>query len=427
MGKYYIENRVWYVGYTWINFDSKNISDFGSEYASEFSAFNKRAFAHNNYSGDEGEDLLYVSYTADRLNEKFQNPHYDASETHLEFKFLTNGCVNIILTMVSIDPDNFAERVKNVDEEGAGYFVASSDDIINLLHDLLQNLVNHKILECNKSSLWGIPSLLSKVPLNLKELKEFGIDPDKMYGRKTLYWSVLYVQHVISNDDKDYQKFTGIKGEIELHAALINPNCSEILKAAIGNGKFYWHGGFNECDDVKYFLEVEAVLLSKNVIVTTSIDFNTELSLILLKNSALASKASIDDLRKPNALIRTHLACTEMFIPSFSEEALIFYEKYDELEGKMIKERVRLQKESEETLLQIANTTELSKNQTKAEWVEFFLAAISAMTIFSVLQDATSFVLVDETPGPENYRLSLVLIITLAVVWLIRGLIPSKK
>lgn len=125
--------------------------------------------------------------------------------------------------------------------------------------------------------------------------------------------------------------------------------------------------------------------------------------------------------------MRTHLACNEMFTQEFSEEAKVFYEKIDALEIKTMHERIRLQKESEETLLQIANSNELSNSQKKAEWFQFFLAVISAMTIFSVLQDISSFILIDNIPNPENYRLSIVLVVSLFVVWFIRDLIPFKK
>lgn len=427
MGKYYIGNRVWYVGYTWINFDNDNIETIAKEENSAISSFDKRAFASNYYTAEEGDDILYASCSPEKLVGKFENENYDSSKTLLEFKFLTNGCVNIILTMEPKDPDGFSKLVSNLDKDGAEEFVEFNEQILEILLPLLQKLVDQKIIECNDTSLWGIPSYLSKEPLNLKKLEDFGNDPDKMHGTKTLHWSILYVQHVLSDDEADYHEFTGVKNEITLRIRSIEEDSNQTIRATIGNGKLYWNGGSNEYNDVKLFLETEAVLLSKNVIVTTSIIFNTELSLILLKDNELCAKASVDDLRKPNALLRTHLACTEMFIPALSEASLNFYEKYDELEGKMIHNRIHLQKESEETLFQIANSTELTKNAKKAAWFQFFLVVISAMTVFSVLQDISSFVLIDSSPEPENYRLSFVLVVSVLLGWLIYDYIPTKK
>jgi hypothetical protein len=437
MQKFYIENRIWYVGYTWINFDDQKISEIAALQDLNLTMFEARAFTFNNYAGTNSDDMLYASYTADKLYGKFQNQDYDPSKTHLEFKFLKNGCVNIILTMEPKERDGFSNVIDKLDQDGGEYFEKYNDDILDLLLLLLQTLVTPKdekngaIIECNKTSLWGIPSLLSKKPLDLKKLSEFGLDPKNMLGTKTLHWSVLYNQNIVSKDEDDYRRFKDVEGqefeEIQLRTIPTLDSASNSIKATLGWGKKYWNGGSNELNDVKNFLEVDSVNLSKIVMLATSIYFNTELSLILLKDTDLSNRASVDQLRKPNALIRTHLSYTEMFTQEFSEEAKTFYEKIDQLESKTMQERIRLQKESQETLLELANTTEVGKSQVKAEWFQFFLAVISAMTIFSVLQDITSFVFVSETPSPEDFRLSIVLIVSMVVIWFLRDLLPLKK
>lgn len=428
MNKFYIENRIWYVGYTWINLDSKNIKTYAAEHKDKFETFKAGSFGSNNYINESNGDseLLYLSYSAKHLRGLFKTEHYDSEKTFLEFKFLTNGCVNVILTLIPKDPSNFAERVKHIDAEGAGTTVSFNDDILSLLVPKLQDFVSNGIIECHDLSLWGIPALLSEEKLDLNNIEAFAKEPKTMHGRKTLYWSVLYVQNIISDDPADRANFDGVREELVVNKTLKDSPARESFTCLIGNGKMYWEGNENEKEDVLCFLEGESVLLSRTTIMSVSIDYNTELSLILLKDEEMSAKVSVDKLRKPIALLRTHLACSEMFVPNFSEEVLDFYERYNKLESEWIRDRMVQQKEAEETLLQIANITVITKNETHAEWFQFFLVTISALTIFSVIQDAASFVLYDDSSNTISQREFLFGIVLVSVTVMIYFNSPWK-
>lgn len=283
MSKYYIENRIWYLGYTWINFDTDKISTLRHERASTLTEFEARSFAFNNYA--DGTDMIYASFDASKLEGRFKNPHFNASKTLLEFKFLKNGCVNIILTMQASDNPNFCSHIDKLDQEGGEYFEAYNEDILDLLLPLLQSLVyaeqtkkqkkkknkkTNTLIECNDTSLWGIPSLLSKIPLDLSKISDFAMDAKSMHGTKTLHWSVLYNQHIISNDEADYKSFIGAQSQeftdISLGTIPTSHKESYAIQTTIGWGKKYWNGTEDELLDIKNFLEVDSVNLSKIVI-----------------------------------------------------------------------------------------------------------------------------------------------------------------
>jgi hypothetical protein len=447
--KYYIENHIWYIGYIWIDLESKMLKELSDEYGTNCEVMDARSYRYNNYAGDD-QEIIYISYSPKHLQDRFKADLFDPNQTRLELKFMTNGCVNIVLTFVPKEPDTFSEFVKDMDAKGAETISSFRSDMLSFILDLLQKFIDRKIIECSETSLWGIPKLLSKektnnetLPrriiallskektnkekINFGAIDKYATGSDDMHGRTDRRWSALYDQSIISDDPKDLESFLDVRKEVTLRKTLKDSSSKDQIKCHFGNGKTFWEGGDNECDDIHCFLEAEAVLLSYVTIMSVSITFNTELSLILLKDKERCAKASVDDLRQPIVLLRTHLACTEMFIPSFSENLLKYYEIYEELESKWLKNRMIQQKEAEETLMQIANAAEVSKEETKAELLQFFLAAISAMTIFSVIQDVSTFILVDDSPDSEAPRWSLfsiILSLVLIVVFMNR---PSKK
>lgn len=419
--KCYIENRIWYIGYTQINFDA--IHDDVVLYENRL--IEKRSFAFAT-----SDNILYISFK-DKLKGLFQNNHYSAVD--LEFKFLNNGCVNIILAMVPNEVENFGQRVENLDEEGAEFYEVFTDDILYIMMPLLQYLVNNKIIECHDTSLWGIPSLLSKNGLDFDNLNDFGKDLDQMYGTKTLYYSVLYFQHVLSSDDHDYSFFKDEDSQPYDDISLRLPskrNSSDRLNIGFAWARKFWNTDSHNIDDVKYFLEVESIYLSKYVILSTSIIFNTELSLVLFRNKHVREDASVDALRLPNALVRTHLASTEMYTQLFFEESKKFYRKIELFEFDDMQKRIKLQEESEETMLLIADSIEMGNDNAKAEWLQFFLVFLSGLTMFSVSQDVVSFTLVGDgstTPklNPDRVNFFLGLFIFIIII-LVLFVLPKK-
>lgn len=423
MNKFYLENRIWYVGYTWLNLEidiatiNDNLPSLG--WGKSHVSIDYTSHLFNPYGST---DLLKVRFSNALLQGHFSNDFYEESQTALCFKFLKNGCVQIELLFQPKIGASFTERIARLDAEGAKTFDAYNDAILKFLLPLLQLLINTNVLVCSSNSLWGIPNLLSKSTnkLDYSRIKDFAIDEKTMHGNKTLFYSVLYIQHVISDEACDYNQFLTSN----------NKRCKEYespVKFAITWGCKAWH--HTNIEDIQEHLEVEAIHLSKIVIIAASINYNTELSLILLKDNELRDNASVDELRSPIALIRTHVAYTEISTQDFSEDAKQFYEIIEEHESKKMHERIRLQKESEDTLLQIANVSELTNNQTKADWFQFFLATISVLTIFSVMQDVASFVFIkeDDIPPAEILRTSLITIIFLLVILVIQRFMPSIK
>lgn len=425
MSKFYIENRIWYIGYSWIdlsvNKDEISNGLLNSKLISEQSQINIRPFLFNNY---EVNDLLVVSYEKQHLKNQFINNYFEINT--IEIKFLKNGCAQIESVFIPKKQEFFDERIVNIDLEGSETFDQYNEEIILKLHPILQFLINTNIVKCNENSLWGIHALLSKKPLDLDKIQSFALTSDNMHGDKNLYYSVLYIQHIVSKEEKDYKQFcsTGnIKCEL-LELSCIKESNKKI-KTSMAWGRKYWN--FDSILEIKEFLEVEAIHLSKIVIATVSINFNTELSMVLLKDNELKEKASADTLRNQVSLLRVHIACTETLTQDFSEGAEFFYGKMEDFERIKTQEKLRLQKESEEILLQISDTHTINNNQIKSEWFNFFLAVITTLTIFSVIQDVSSFVFVEEKNLKlEDFRFSIISTISVLLIILLLKFKPSK-
>lgn len=121
---------------------------------------------------------------------------------------------------------------------------------------------------------------------------------------------------------------------------------------------------------------------------------------------------SVDALYDPISLARSHISLTEMFTQDLTEKASQFYKFLNDYEPTKVNERIRLQKNSEETLLQIASAAETKSSTIKSNILQKFLAFISMLTIFSVIQDISSFILVEQKELIiETFRLSLLIIV----------------
>lgn len=381
----YIENRIWFLGHIF----NEKCSEF-----KDSEIFQPLHF--NNYSnGGEKLSFIFLNIEEDETLKKFNEVYdeYGLECTQVVFTFLKNGCVNII-TKYSISEDsNF---LANYDSIGGNSFQKNSDIIFEKLESLKQEEIQKNRIILNSNMTWGIPNIL------LSDKKPNDYDGFHLY-------SVLYTQNIIFCDENKIGNIELVNLLREENKLLVNHDCDVFSEWGIRLWKIKENTNFNI-----NLLDSEIVHLSKKVITIAELNFFTILSQKILYDDKLRDDLCVDSLEFLISSYRTFYQLNDLISQDFDE----FTNNFNTLSFKKdsFSEYIDSKSVSETTLLQLAKHLESKRTEKSNQLVQFILAIIGILTVYSVITDVTSFLPIDDR---ENIKFTRIIFLSLTTTFLL--------
>ncbi|MCT7575705.1 hypothetical protein N5U00_10230 [Aliarcobacter butzleri] len=371
----YIEHRVWFLGHI--------INKNGLKKSINYS--------FNVYS-QSSDKIVYKEMNFD-LVAKLSNIYslYYINCEKIKYQFLNNGCVSIIIEY-SLDNHN-SIFLKNYDYLAGEKFI----EISSILFERLEELIDKEfsdLITLNSNMKWGVSNLLIKKLNNKLNYDELNFN------------SVLYTQNFVyrESDSKIFEE--------EINNFLDTKISNEDFDIFIDWGKKFIKLK-NEDKFSIDFLDSELVYLSKKVMVISQLNIFTHLSQKILYDEDLRNKISVEDLELLVSSYRTLFQTNELISQDFDEFAKKINKKFFEVDN--FKDLISLKKNSELTLIQLAKYSELKKTERFNKILQGTLTIIAVLTVYSVINDIASFLLLEENKPIQNVRIDTLIGITVII------------